>query len=52
VSDRLLEKETIEEAEFAAFVAGPLHEAGADAESARAVGVGEPVDGAAKEANA
>jgi len=36
VSERLLEKETIEEAEFAAFVAGPLHEAGMDAESARA----------------
>ncbi len=35
VSETLLEKETIEEAEFAAFVAGPMHEAGLDAESRR-----------------
>ena len=38
VSERLLEKETIEEAEFAAFVAGPLREAGLDAESLRGGG--------------
>jgi cell division protease FtsH len=40
VAATLLEKETIEEAEFAAFVAGPLHEAGLDAASLRAVEIG------------
>jgi cell division protease FtsH len=35
VSGRLLEKETIEEAEFAAFIAAPLHQDGLDAGSLR-----------------